>query len=74
MPAYDTLAAVLTTTLGRPADAVRPDTRLEDLHLDSLALVELSVSLSEHLGIRLNGVDRTETLAQLGTRLDAMTA
>jgi acyl carrier protein len=69
--AYDTLASLLTTTLGRPAASITPETVLDDLSLDSLALVELSVALTEHLGVRVNGVQRGQTLAELGSTLDA---
>lgn len=71
---YDAVATVLTTTLGRPAASVGPDTVLDDLYLDSLALVELSVSLSEQLGVQVTGVDRGQTLAELSVQLDRMIA
>lgn len=71
---YDTIATVLTTTLGRPAESVAPDTALDDLHLDSLALVELSVSLTERLGVQIAGVDRSQTLAELSDQVDRMVA
>lgn len=71
---YDTIADVLTTTLGRPASSVGPDTVIDELFLDSLALVELSVSLTERLGVQVSGVDRSQTLGALSDKLDGMAA
>ncbi|WP_043263120.1 phosphopantetheine-binding protein [Streptomyces sp. CT34] len=47
------LVTVLTDKFDVPADAVRPDSTLTDLDLDSLAVVEFAVTLQEDWHIDL---------------------
>lgn len=64
------LTRLVATTLGIPAEAVAPDTPLQDLGLHSLALVEVVRALEEQLGISLSHREVLEhtTIAAL-TRL-----
>ncbi|MFI9024346.1 acyl carrier protein [Streptomyces sp. NPDC053560] len=50
---YDHLVTVLTDKFEVDAEHIRPDVTLADLELDSLALVELYVTLQEHWGTEL---------------------
>ncbi len=61
-PVYDTLVSLLTDKFEAPADKITPDITLGELELDSLAVVELYVTLQEHYGIPL---DDTTALAFL---------
>lgn len=52
MPAmYDTLVELLTDELGVPAEDIGPGSTLEQLEIDSLALVELSLRMKERIGV-----------------------
>jgi len=53
---------VLAETRGAPAAAVRPDARLEDLGIDSLASIQLVVALEEALDFAVSDQDRFEML------------
>ncbi|MEU2438425.1 acyl carrier protein [Streptomyces rubradiris] len=48
---YDTVKTALTSHFNIPADTVRADSTLEDLGLDSLAVVELLCVLQDELGM-----------------------
>ena len=61
---------VLTETRGDPAAAIRPEARLEDLGIDSLASIQMVVALEEALGFAVRDQDRSgmldvETVADL---------
>jgi len=61
---------ILAETKGVPTTAVRPETRLEDLGIDSLAVIQISVALEETLGFAVRDEDRfgmldVETVAEL---------
>jgi acyl carrier protein len=47
---YDTVAYILTATLKVPANEIHPDASLDELGIDSLALVELAMTLEEATG------------------------
>ncbi|MDU0294180.1 acyl carrier protein, partial [Saccharothrix longispora] len=49
----DELIVILTDTIGVPVEDIGPDTTPEQVELDSLALVELSVALEEKLGVAI---------------------
>ncbi|GAA3462776.1 acyl carrier protein [Saccharothrix longispora] len=49
----DELIVILTDTVGVPVEDIGPDTTSEQVELDSLALVELSVALEEKLGVAI---------------------
>jgi acyl carrier protein len=77
-PMYDLLVELLTEHLGVPADEVRPEATLEDLEVDSLALVELVVVIEDKLGVALDfdvevQAQRAElTVAQTSELLEQM--
>ncbi|MEV5376761.1 acyl carrier protein [Streptomyces nondiastaticus] len=48
------LKRILTVELQLDAAALRPGTSLEDAGIDSLSVVELSVYLSEQLGLEIS--------------------
>ncbi|MCB5908836.1 acyl carrier protein [Streptomyces pinistramenti] len=50
---YDHLVTVLTDKFEVDAEEIRPDMTLAGLELDSLAIVELYVTLQEHWGVPL---------------------
>ncbi|MFB7634803.1 acyl carrier protein [Streptomyces sp. NPDC056149] len=66
-PVYDHLVTTLTDKFEVDAKEVHPDRTLGDLDLDSLAVVELIVTLQEHWGIPLDedGATAELTLEQL---------
>ncbi|WP_082772178.1 acyl carrier protein [Actinoplanes sp. TFC3] len=47
----ESLFAILSEKMGIPSAELRPDTTFEDLDLDSLALIELSVSIQKSFGV-----------------------
>jgi acyl carrier protein len=53
---------VLTETRHAPAAAIRPDARLEDLGIDSLASIQMVVALEEALGFAVRDQDRSGML------------
>jgi acyl carrier protein len=50
---YDHLVTVLTDKFEVDAAAIRPETTLTALELDSLAVVEMYLTLQEHWGVPL---------------------
>jgi acyl carrier protein len=56
------LMTVLTEKFEAPADRIRPDATLDDLGLDSLAVVELYLTLQEHWHIPLEDDTATNKL------------
>ncbi|MFF2808370.1 acyl carrier protein [Streptomyces sp. NPDC058000] len=61
-PVYDHLVTVLTDKFEVDAKEIRPDSTLAALELDSLAVVELYVTLQEHWGIPLEEDDSAAEL------------
>ncbi|MFE5773175.1 acyl carrier protein [Streptomyces sp. NPDC056485] len=61
------LARILTDDLGLPADQLTDDASLDRAGFDSLAVVELSVLLTDRYGIDItdNDIKNTPTLGQL---------
>lgn len=52
-PMAQKVVAIIAARAGRRADEVLPETRLDDLGLDSLGQVELAFALEEAFDIRL---------------------
>ncbi|WP_434589144.1 acyl carrier protein [Streptomyces sp. A5-4] len=52
---YDHLVTVLTDKFEADAALIGPDVSLDALELDSLAVVELFVTLQDHWGVPLEG-------------------
>jgi acyl carrier protein len=46
-PAFGQLAQIIEDKLGIPRGSVRPDTRLKDLEIDSLSLIEVVLDVEE---------------------------
>ncbi|MET9415576.1 phosphopantetheine-binding protein [Streptomyces klenkii] len=67
------ITTVLTEKFEVPADRITPGTMLKDLDLDSLALVELQVTLQEDWNIPLDESAVTPDLT-LGELADVVTA
>jgi acyl carrier protein len=51
---YETLKNILVTTLKVPAEQITPEATKEDLELDSLAVVELSMVLGKEHGLHIS--------------------
>ncbi|QRX90016.1 acyl carrier protein [Streptomyces noursei] len=66
-PVYDHLVTILTDKFEVDAKEIRPDITLAALELDSLAVVELYVTLQEHWGVPLDEDDSAaeQTLEQV---------
>ena len=56
-PVLQHLIATLTEKFEAPRERVRPEATLGDLDLDSLAVIELFVTLQEHWNIPLDDTD-----------------
>jgi acyl carrier protein len=73
--AFDSLTALLTTEFAVPADTLGPDTRLADLDLDSVGLVELAVALEERFDVDLTtghtAITMQDRIGDLVARLTA---
>ncbi|MFJ5307083.1 acyl carrier protein [Streptomyces sp. NPDC088350] len=59
---YDHLVTTLTGKFEIPADTVRPEASYDDLGLDSLAVVELFLTLQEEWAVPLDDSEATGTL------------
>ncbi|MGW5118439.1 acyl carrier protein [Streptomyces noursei] len=72
-PVYDHLVTVLTDKFEVDAKEIRPDSTLGALELDSLAVVELYVTLQEHWGVPLDedGATAELTLEQVAQAVSA---
>lgn len=71
---FEKLCDVIVDTLGCEADDVKPEARLaEDLGADSLAAVELIMSLEEKAGIHIEDEDaaKLKTVGDIIAYLDA---
>lgn len=73
MSVQDRLFAVITNSMGVPADELTPEATLDDLELDSLALVELSVVVQKEFGVAVDDTALTpeSTLSELLRQIDA---
>ncbi|MBH5334681.1 acyl carrier protein [Streptomyces pactum] len=70
---YDRLVTLLTNGFGIEPGEVSPETTFEELDLDSLALVELTLAAQDEFGIQLADDDlhAANTLAQTVEVLDS---
>jgi acyl carrier protein len=70
---YDRLVGLLAKGFGIEAGEVVPENTFEELELDSLALVELTLAAQEEFGITLTDDDlhAKNTLAEAAGVLDA---
>lgn len=69
---YPRLVRLVVTGFGIPEDQVTPDATFEDLEFDSLALVELAVSVQEEFGIAIEegAVTPQDTLTRVAELID----
>jgi acyl carrier protein len=51
MSVQDRLFALITSSMGIPAEELSPQATMEELELDSLALVELGVVVEKEFGV-----------------------
>ncbi|GHG63464.1 acyl carrier protein [Streptomyces triculaminicus] len=70
---YGLVVDVLTGKFRVPSDRVSPGATLAGLELDSLALVEFALTLTDRTGVRFTGeeVGADLTLGALGEAVDA---
>ncbi|MFD4878143.1 acyl carrier protein [Streptomyces sp. NPDC058420] len=59
---YDHLVTTLTGKFDVPADTVRPEASYDDLGLDSLAVMELFLTLQEEWAVPLDDSEAVGTL------------
>lgn len=67
---YPRLASMIASSFGIPEHQITPDTTFEDLEFDSLALVELALTVEQEFGVKieedaLNGQDTLARAAEL---------
>jgi acyl carrier protein len=65
-PTFEILSRILEEKFGVLPDDIKPETVLEDIELDSLALIEVALTLQKQLGV----VIPTEDLNSSGTVSD----
>jgi acyl carrier protein len=70
---YHTVTGVLVRIAGVPVDRLAPDTRLDALGLDSLAMLEVGLALQKELGVEIDdaevaGAQTVSDLAAVGHR------
>jgi acyl carrier protein len=73
---YELLRTILIEDLLLDADGVRPDASREDAGLDSLAVIELSIVLSQRHGINITDDEllELETVADIVALMGERTA
>jgi acyl carrier protein len=74
--AYNQLADILVKRFEVEPDEVRPDVTFEDLDLDSLFLVELSLVIQQELGVKISEQDATprSTVASVADLIETQLA
>ncbi len=70
---FETIATLLRTQFSVPPERIGPWTRLAELDLDSIGLVELAVALEEHFDVDFTGrvITMDDRLGELADRLTA---
>ncbi|MFH8884415.1 acyl carrier protein [Streptomyces californicus] len=71
---YRIIADCLIQDFEVPADRVTPHAALDQLDLDSLSLVELSLIVEERLGLAATDIPQDITLAELAALAESVTA
>ncbi len=71
--AFTTLADLIGTQFSVPVELITPETRLADLGLDSIGLVELAALLEDELDIDVmgTGITMADRIGDLADRLTA---
>lgn len=67
MSTYDSVVSVLVEVARVPQERLEPQTRLDDLGLDSLARLEIGLALQNECDVELDDADvaRAQTVMQL---------
>ncbi len=67
MSCFDDVVSVLAATAGVPEERLEPEARLDDLGLDSLALLEVALALRSECDVELDdaAVAEAETVMDL---------
>ena len=67
MSTYDSVVSVLVEVAQVPEERLEPETRLDDLGLDSLARLEIGLALQNECDVELDDADvaRAETVMNL---------
>ncbi|WP_165956025.1 acyl carrier protein [Streptomyces hainanensis] len=65
-PVFQRITEILDQKFGIAGEDVKPETVLEDVELDSLALIEVALVLQKQLGVQI----RTEDLSGSATIAD----
>ncbi|MFI8169867.1 acyl carrier protein [Streptomyces sp. NPDC086081] len=73
---YEIIRHTLTTTFRIPGDEVTPESTLEELEIDSLALAEFALILEQKLGVKPHSehTTRTSRLAEITQYIDEQLA
>jgi acyl carrier protein len=71
---YERMAAALADEFGIEREAIAPDATFEELGVDSLMLLEMFLTIQEHLRDAPEGIGLDSTLAEAAERLDAAVA
>ncbi len=79
MTTLDALRDILKTDFGATAPNLQPDTRLDDLGIDSLAVIEVMFALEEKFGITVPSEPaaiqgQSKTLGDLAAYVDTLIA
>ncbi|MEU8844364.1 acyl carrier protein [Streptomyces roseus] len=68
----DTISELLVEKFEVPSEGVRGTTRMSDLLIDSLMIVEMAIAVHETLGIKVEEEElRGATLAEFAASVDA---
>jgi|HubBroStandDraft_5_1064220.scaffolds.fasta_scaffold1573651_1 acyl carrier protein len=69
---YPRLATLIASTFGIPEQQISPDATFEDLEFDSLALVELALTVQQEFGVEIkdDAITSQDTLARAAELID----
>ncbi len=70
---FDVLCEILARDYQVEPESLTPQTRLQDINVDSLALIELIFALEERFGVKATDLPETlETLGQVAGYIDGL--
>jgi acyl carrier protein len=68
MDTLEQLREILQRRIGTPPDQINPDSKLTEIGVDSLLLLDLMFEMEDKFGVKLpNDLPRPETVAELIT-------
>jgi acyl carrier protein len=70
-PIFQSISAQMSEYFGIPMEKINLESTFVELGLDSLALVEFSVVISENYGVELDDLVPDSTLAEATTLIEA---